>query len=131
MTAPARPLPSLRRSVGRQFLRFAAVGGSNTALSVSTYVLAQGAGVPYLAAGALAFALGAANGFVLNRRWTFRARGSVARYVAVQVGGLLLTTGLLRLFVEVAGMGSYAAYLLAIPLVTVTTFAANRTWTFG
>jgi putative flippase GtrA len=37
----------------------------------------------------------------------------------------------MRLFVEGAGLGTIAAYGLAIPAVTVTTFAANRAWTFG
>ena len=132
MTVRARLLPSPpRASVLGQFARFVAVGGSNTALSFATYVLAQGAGVPYLLAGALAFTAGAINGFVLNRRWTFRTNGSKLRYLAVQVAGLLLTTGLLRLFVEGAGLGTIAAYGLAIPAVTVTTFTANRAWTFG
>ena len=33
------------------------------------------------------FALGAANGYELDRRWTFRASGRVGRYVAVQAVG--------------------------------------------
>ena len=100
MTVQARPLPSPpQRSGVLQFARFVAVGATNTALSFVVYVVLVSAGAPYLPAGAVAFAAGAANGFVLNRRWTFGTRGSIARYVLVQLAGLALTTGLLRLLV--------------------------------
>ena len=131
MTVQARPLPSPpRSSSAMQFARFVAVGATNTALSFVVYVALVAAGMPYLAAGAVAFAVGAANGFVLNGRWTFRTRGSAARYVVVQIGGLALTTGRLRLLVD-TGAGRIGGYLVAIPLVTVATFVANRTWAFA
>jgi putative flippase GtrA len=132
MTAPARPLPSPPR-VSAQFGRFLTVGLTNTALSLLAYaVLVQV--VPYWLAGALAFAAGAVNGFVLNRRWTFAAPdsgGARLRYLTVQLAGLGATTGLLRLYVSGAGVGRMSAYALTIPAVTVATFAANRGWTFG
>ncbi len=89
--------------------------------------------MPYWIAGALAFAAGAVNGYVLNRRWTFAATdsaGARARYVAVQLCGLGTTSGLLWLLVGREGIHRLWAYALTIPVVTVATFAANRTWTF-
>ncbi len=106
------------------------MGATNTVLSFAVYVALVAAGRPYLAAGAVAFAAGAVNGFVLNGRWTFRAAGSAPRYVVVQLAGLAATTGLLRLLVE-AGAGRIGGYLVAIPLVTVATFVANRAWAFA
>jgi putative flippase GtrA len=82
----------------------------------------------------LAFAAGAANGYVLNRRWTFAASDSTrARvlYIAVQGVGAGSTSLLVLLFVRVAGTGKVGAYLAAIPPVTVAMFAANRLWTFA
>jgi putative flippase GtrA len=120
----------LRDSVGarlallEQFLRFAAVGLTNTALSLAVYPLA----------GALGFAAGAVNGYVLNRRWTFACADSAAtraRYLAVQLGGLGATTGLLWLVVSVGALGELAGYALTIPVVTLATFAANRGWAFA
>jgi len=99
-----------------QLARFACVGLSNTFLSYVVYATLVALGSPYLAAGALAFAAGAVNGYRLNRRWTFRASDSLGprvRYVAVQAAGLAATTGLLWL------------------IVTLATFAANKTWTFA
>jgi putative flippase GtrA len=128
---PARPLRSPRR-VSAQFARFLTVGLSNTALSYLVYASLV-AVVPYWIAGALAFAAGAVNGYVLNRRWTFAAADSVGartRYVAVQLAGLGTTTGLLWLLVGREGLHRLWAYALTIPVVTLATFAANRTWTF-
>jgi putative flippase GtrA len=132
MTAPARPLRSPPR-VSAQFARFLVVGVSNTTLSFLVYDALVVAGTPYWTAGALAFAAGAVNGYVLNRRWTFAAPDSAAsrlRYLAVQLAGLGSTTALLWLYVSAAGVHRLWAYALTIPFVTVGTFAANRAWTF-
>jgi putative flippase GtrA len=117
-----------------QFVRFLVVGVANTLISFVVYWLLLALGTPYLVAAPLAFAAGAANGYVFNRRWTFAARDSRrARvvYVAVQAAGAVSTTLLVLLFVRVAGVEQVAAYLAAIAPVTVSTFAANRLWTFA
>ena len=57
----------------RQFARFLVVGVGNTVLSFVAYRLLLAAGTPYVPAAALAFAVGAVNGYVFNRRWTFAA----------------------------------------------------------
>ena len=123
-----------RQDPSGQFVRFLVVGVGNTALSFVVYRLLLAAGTPYLIAAPLAFAAGAANGYVLNRRWTFAAPDSArARviYIAVQGMGAGSTSLLVLLFVRAAGVGKVGAYLAAIPPVTVATFAANRLWTFA
>jgi putative flippase GtrA len=124
----------LRRSDhARQFARFLAVGVGNTFLSFVIYGALLALGVWYVVAAPLAFAAGAVNGYVFNRRWTFSARDSTrARvlYVAVQATGAVSTSLLVPLFVA-ASAGKVGAYLAAIPPVTVCMFAANRAWTFA
>ena len=110
----------------RQFGRFAVVGVSNTVLSLAVYAALAGVSLPAAAAGAAGFSAGAVNGYLLNRRWTFRAPGSrraKGRYVLVQLAGVLTTS----LF---ASLLATVGYLAAIPLVTAATFVANRRWTF-
>jgi len=118
-----------------QLLRFGVVGASNTAFSFVSYAIAIGLGVRYLPAGAGAFALGAANGFVLNRSWTFEHRGPKLRagwrYAVVQLIGLLATVALLRLAVHGAGIPRLEAQLLAAAPVTLLCFALSRLWVFG
>jgi putative flippase GtrA len=117
----------------QQFGRFLVVGVSNTALSFVVYRLLLIPGTPYVVAAPVAFAVGALNGYIFNRRWTFVARDTArARvlYVAVAAGGAGLTSLLVYLFAHVAETGRVFAYVAAIPPVTVSTFVANRRWTF-
>ena len=118
-----------------QFLKFGIVGVSNTLLTFAVYtLLLKVAGMWYLAASAIGFTAGAVNGFLLNRRWTFRGHVGDAltpvRYVVVQGCGLGLNEGLLYLFVDGARLDKLLAQVFATGIVTVTTFTANRVWTF-
>ena len=118
----------------RQFARFLFVGAANTVLSFVAYRLLLAVGTPYVIAAALGFWAGAVNGYVFNRRWTFAARDSArARvvYVSIQVVGAASTSLLVLLFVRGVGVDKAAAYLAAIPPITVCTFLANRLWTFA
>jgi putative flippase GtrA len=124
----------LRSHPLRQFVRFLVVGVANTAISFGAYRLLLVIDTPYAVAAPIAFGVGAVNGYIFNRRWTFVARDSTrARivYVVVQAAGALATTLLVLFFVRVAGVDKVLAYLAAIAPVTVSTFAANRFWTFA
>jgi putative flippase GtrA len=118
-----------------QFIKFGVVGVSNTLLTLVVYtVLLKVFGVWYLAASAIGFVVGATNGFLLNRRWTFREHVGDAltpvRWAIVQGAGLGVDEGLLYLLVHDAGLDKLLAQVCATAVVTVTTFFANRAWTF-
>ena len=88
---------------------------------------------PYAVAALLAFAVGALNGYIFNRRWTFAARDTTrARvlYVGLQVFGAVTTSLLVVVLVRWLSVPHGIAYLAAVPPVTVTLFIANRLWTF-
>ena len=95
-----------------QLAKFAIVGVGNTLVSLAVYSAVGSA--------AVAFAVGAVNGYVFNARWTFRSHGSLLRYLVVQLAGLGLTVLITRALV----------YFIALPVVTLATFAANRSWAF-
>jgi putative flippase GtrA len=118
-----------------QFVKFGIVGISNTLLTFVVYtLLLKVFGVWYLAASAIGFSVGAVNGFLLNRRWTFREHVGDAftpvRWTIVQCTGLGINEGLLFLFVHDASIDKLLAQALATAVVTITTFSANRAWTF-
>jgi putative flippase GtrA len=142
-TAPEKSptsLPGLLRRLGNpvvvQFVKFGTVGVSNTLLTFLVYtLLLKVFGVWYLAASAIGFFVGAVNGFLLNRRWTFKEHVGDAltpvRWGIVQGCGLALNLGLLYLLVDGASLDKLLAQAFATGVVTVLTFIANRTWTFG
>lgn len=121
--------------LARQFAKFGVVGISNTVLSFAAYtILLKVFGVWYVAASGIGFALGAVNGFLWNRAWTFRGHVGDAltpvRWFVVQGCGLLVNLGLVFVFVDGAGLDELLGQALTIMVVTVLTFFANRSWTF-
>ncbi|HEV3282996.1 MAG TPA: GtrA family protein [Solirubrobacteraceae bacterium] len=132
-------LPGLGRLIGNpvliQFIKFGTVGVSNTLLTFAVYtVLLKVFGVWYLAASAIGFLVGATNGFLLNRRWTFKEHVSDAltpvRWAVVQGCGLGLNELLLYALVDGAGLDKLVSQACAMAVVTVSTFLVNRSWTF-
>jgi putative flippase GtrA len=134
-TSVARLSSHPRALVFIQFLKFGVVGVSNTLLTLAVYtLLLKVVGVWYLAASAIGFIAGAVNGFLLNRRWTFREHVGDAftpvRWGVVQTCGLGINEGLLFLLVHDVRLDALIAQLCATAVVTVSTFFANRAWTF-
>ena len=118
-----------------QFVKFGIVGVSNTLISFAVYTLLLKAfGVWYVAASGIGFAVGAVNGFLWNRAWTFRGHVGDAltpvRWFVVQSCGLLVNLGLVYLFVDGVGLDELTGQAATIVIVTVLTFFANRAWTF-
>ncbi len=130
----ARALRRVSAPVLIQFVKFGIVGVSNTVLTLLVYTVLLKLGVWYLAASAIGFIVGATNGFLLNRRWTFREHVGDAltpiRWGIVQGCGLGVDEGLLYLFVHDAHVDKLLAQVFATAVVTVTTFFVNRAWTF-
>ena len=124
--------PGGRLTVRSQIVRYCAVGVLNTLVSLVVDALLLALGAPVLVASAVGFTAGICSGYSLNRRFTFGARASATAgglYLAVGVCGLALDTGLVRILSD-AGAGAFASFLLALPLVTLATFGANRRLTF-
>jgi len=116
-------------------VKFGIVGVSNTLLFFAIYtVLLKGFGVWYIAASAIGYVVGAVNGFLLNRRWTFKEHVGDAltpvRWTIVQGCGLALNLGLVYLFVDGVSLDKLIGQACATAIVTVLTFLANRAWTF-
>jgi putative flippase GtrA len=118
-----------------QFAKFGVVGVSNTLIFFLVYTLLWKVfGVWYVAASGIGFAVGAVNGFLWNRAWTFKGHVGDAltpvRWFVVQSSGLLINLGLVYLFVDGVGLGKLEGQAVTIAIVTVVTFLVNRAWTF-
>jgi len=134
---PVPPTSAMQRHLPlvAQFAKFGVVGLSNTIITYAVFtLLEEGFGVWYIAASGIGFAVGATNGFLLNRSWTFRGHGensgAAVRWFIVQGCGLLLDLALIATFVELGHLNKLIAQAFATVIVVVITFFINRRWTF-
>jgi len=112
--------------VSPRLLRFCVVGATNATLTLATFTVLTQAGASAPPASAVAFGLGAVNGYVLNRRWTFAGArggpGTVARYVAVQLLGALLSAAGVALATTDLELARVAAEVVVLPAVAIITY---------
>jgi putative flippase GtrA len=123
----------MRAEIAR-FVRFGVVGISNTVLTLVAYEILTRVGMADTAASALGFAIGAANGYLLNRSWTFHADGgtaTLARYVGVQGLGALLSGAGVDLATSDLSLRKLAAECVVLPLATLLTYTLARTVVFS
>jgi putative flippase GtrA len=118
-----------------QLVRFGLVGSTNTVLTLGTYAVLVALHAPVALAGGAGWAVGAVNGFVLNRAWTFRgaARGAVpaARYAVVALAGSGLNAALVSIAVSEQHLPRIAGELAVLPPVTMLAFLLCRGWVFA
>lgn len=131
----AHPLIA-RRPALRQFIKFSVVGVSNTTVDFVLFtLLTRVVGLHYLGANILSFTVAATWSYFANRTWTFRDRSARIRsqfpkFALVSGIGLLLTSGLLFLFIDILHVHDLLAKVFAIGIVLFWNFLVNRYWTF-
>jgi putative flippase GtrA len=110
--------------------RYAAVGVTNTLLTLVTFAVLTRLGLGTPAASALGFAVGAANGYRLNRRWTFataaHGRTVLARYIAIQALGAAASAGGTAALADVLTVARLVAEVSVLPAATILTYVLTR-----
>lgn len=117
-----------------QLVRFLAVGFSGYVVNLLVFWLATVAGLHYIPAAVVAFAVAWLNNFVLNRHWTFRATGEAVmgqgvKYLLVCLVALGANLVILHFLVD-AGLGEIYSQAIAIILVTPLNYLLSRRWSF-
>jgi putative flippase GtrA len=132
-----RLLHGMRRPANwLQLVRFGVVGGVGFFVNVAVYTLfVHSVGVDYRLANIVAWLIAVINNFVLNRHWTFDARGGRARsqairFLLVSLVAEACSLALLTLFVEVAGVAKVPAQALAVAGSMPLNFLGNKLWSF-
>jgi putative flippase GtrA len=132
-----RLLHGMRRPANwLQLVRFGLVGGVGFAVNLAVYTLCVHAvGLDYHVAAVAAWVVAVMNNFVLNRHWTFDARGGRAsfqamRFIVVSLVAFGCSLLLLTLFVESAGIAKIPAQALAVAASTPLNFLGNKLWSF-
>ena len=132
-----RLLHGMRRPANwLQLVRFGIVGGVGFVVNLAVYTLCvHTLGIDYHVAAVLAWLVAVVNNFVLNRHWTFDARGDRARFQAVRffvvsLVALGFSLLLLTLLVETAGVAKIPAQALAVAASMPLNFLGNKLWSF-
>ena len=122
-------------SLSRQFLHFAAVGATGTAVQYLTLWL----GVEWFSLGAvtasaIGYLLGSVVNYVLNYFFTFASGKShvetASKYYAVLAVGWCLNTALMTLFVRYLDWNYWIAQIVTTGLGLIWNFLGSRFWAF-
>jgi len=121
--------------VWMQFLRFAMVGASGTAVQyLVLWFGVERCGVGAAAASGAGYALGSVVNYALNYFFTFGSRQpharAAARYFTLLGCGWCLNTALMWLLVHQALWYYWPAQVLATGLGLLSNFAGSRWWAF-
>lgn len=120
----------LQRLFGR-FALFCMIGAVSTSIDVAVlFVLVEHAHISVLPAATCALIAGSINGFILNKRFTFkdtseRYTHQYLAYLFVSAVGLLLTLGILYVGVHMLDLHYLIAKAIAVVLVTSWNFSVN------
>jgi putative flippase GtrA len=128
---------------GKQFVKFAVVGGLGTIVNLAVLKLTLvlwgqfNASTPFVVeafASGLAFAVAVVNNYLLNRWWTFRSSGTMGtefvKFLVVSICGLALNELVFWVFRAQLNLNVFVSQLLAIACVLPFNFIVNKLWSF-
>ena len=119
-----------------QFLKFSLIGILNTGIHYGIFfVLFRFAGLHYLVASTMGYCAGLINSFILNKKWTFRTKGTridieFMKFIVVNLISLLVNVGSLSYFVSAMHIMPELGQLFAIAFSMTANFIGNKFWTF-
>lgn len=122
-----------------QFLKFCAVGLTNTIIGYVVYSVCVYVGMHYLLANAVGFVVSVINAFYWSNKYVFRKesyeyRNIYASFVKTVLSyaftGIVLNSILLWLLIDEMHISEYVAPLLILIITVPTNFVMNKYWSF-
>lgn len=128
-----------------QFIKFGLVGVMNTAVDFLVFALLTWLGLQYLLAQVFSYSAGTVNSYVVNKLWTFGAKGTAggeqqqtvkvdkgefARFALVNIGTLLLSIALLYVLKTRLGFHPLVAKIGVTAVTVVVNYIGSKLWVF-
>jgi len=124
---------AVRPGVLGQLIRFVGFGVLAAGVDFGTYSLFWTHGLaPYIAKGC-SFILGTTTAYLLNKRWTFNARGGsgqAAKFAMLYTVTFFVNVGVNQLGLDVFGWPKLVSWVLAQGAATIINFVMLRTVVF-
>lgn len=118
-----------------ELIKFCLVGAVNTGVDFTVFTVLSNMGVLLLVAQVVSYTCGVLNSFLLNRTWTFResghSSGQLIRFLALNLGTLTITYGLLVYFHDHLGWPLLVCKLVATGASVGINFVGSRLWIFS
>jgi len=123
----------------RPLVRFAIVGGFNTALTYGVYwFFLNSMGFHYQLALLCEYGVGICVGYLLNRHWTFvvqtqqqQTASSFLRYAATYIGVYVGNVVLLSTIVEMGWLSPTLGQLVSLAIIPLVSFLIQKYWVFA
>ncbi|MFB7140168.1 GtrA family protein [Gottfriedia sp. NPDC056225] len=119
------------------FVKFGIVGLINTGVDfiVFTLLIYALTNMPYIVAQVISYSCGIVNSYLLNKRWTFKAKNQNGvqekmRFVIVNAITLLLTLLILKVCSEWFGLSVLVSKLVATCVSVLMNYVGSRYWVF-
>ncbi len=119
----------------REFIRFCIVGVGNTSVNYLVYTfLLMIIHIHYLIAGVIGYLSGAVFGFIVNRKWTFKAKISniyLAIYLMINVFSMLVNTLIQWIAVEKLHIMPELSQFCGIAVTTFVNYFFTKKFVFS
>ena len=121
-----------------QLSKFGFVGVLNTIIGYGSFILFLNY-TNYIIALIISHLLGVTHSFIWNKYWIFKSRGigigaglyEFAKFNSVYAGVFLIYAIALIISVNVLNVDPRISQLIALPIITIISFAGHKYWSFG
>ncbi len=130
-----------------QFIKFCTVGASSAVIDAGLFFVLLKLHIAWMLARTCSFTIAVINGFIWNRRWTFKvhsresSQSQFVKFFSINVIGLALNLAIMK-FMYFIQLGhaptahehdlrqTAIAFLVAITIVSVWNFLGSKFWSF-
>lgn len=114
----------------RQIVSYGLVGISNTLITIASIALLTAMRVNLIVANAIGFAIGLANSFLWNERFTFKVKGAPIPFLISFAVAYFLNLAALLLLEPLSGISPFLPQAVGVGIYVVTFFVLMKVWVY-